>query len=279
MFQELENINTRPRPFEFYTAAELWTDEYISKQMLKYHLDEHVDAASRNLPFIERSVEWIVSHFGIGERMKIADFGCGPGLYTTRLARIGTDVTGIDFSPRSIQYAREVAAQEGLDIHYVHQNYLEFETDQRFDLVLMIYCDFCVLSPSQRKTLLGKFHEVLVSGGAVLLDVCSLSAFERMEEKAIYEANLLDGFWSPNRYYGFQNTFKYEDEKVSVDKYTIIEAGRTRTIYTWLQHFSPETLEREFAEVGFTVEELFSDVAGWPYDPTTEQFAVVARKS
>lgn len=59
----------------------------------------------------------------------------------------------------------------------------------------------------------------------------SLSAFEQKEEVAIYEVNQLDGFWSPNKYYGFLNTFKYDEEKVALDKYTIIELDRTREVY------------------------------------------------
>ena len=278
MFEELEDINSRPEPFEFYTASDLWTDEHTSGQMLKYHLNEDVDLSSRNAAFIDRSVEWIASYFNIGAGTKIADFGCGPGLYTTRLAQMQADVTGIDFSKRSIQYAREVAIREGLTIHYVNQNYLEFETDERFGLVLMIMCDFCVLSPVQRKKMLTKFHTFLEAGGFVLLDVYSLNAFEEREETALYEANLLDGFWSADKYYGFMNTFKYESEKVVLDKYTIIEAGRTRTIYNWFQHFSPETLEMEFAGCGFTIEEKFCDVAGAPFDSKADEFAVVARK-
>jgi hypothetical protein len=31
MFEELEKINIRPEPFEFYTASDLWTDEHTSK--------------------------------------------------------------------------------------------------------------------------------------------------------------------------------------------------------------------------------------------------------
>jgi hypothetical protein len=38
----------------------------------------------------------------------------------------------------SIEYAREVAASEHLNIIYVTQNYLEFETEERIDLVLLI---------------------------------------------------------------------------------------------------------------------------------------------
>ena len=277
MFDELEKINARPRPFEFYTAEDLWTDEYTSRQMLAFHLNENVDISSRNMPFINRSVEWIISRFQVGPKTKIADFGCGPGLYTAELALRHAQVTGIDFSKRSIQYAEETAARQGLSVQYICRNYLDFETEDRFDLILMIMCDFCALSPDQRKKMLTKFYTFLKPGGAVLLDVYSLPAFEKRQETAVYQANLLDGFWSPNKYYGFLNTFKYDREKVVLDKYTIIEPGRTRTIYNWLQYFSPETLSRELEENGFSVDGLYADAAGSPYNPNADEFAVVIK--
>ncbi len=80
MFGNLEKINHRPKPFEFYTAESLWTDEHISKEMLKYHLNEDVDLASRNRAFVDKSADWIISRFDIGAQTKICDFGCGPGL-------------------------------------------------------------------------------------------------------------------------------------------------------------------------------------------------------
>jgi 2-polyprenyl-3-methyl-5-hydroxy-6-metoxy-1,4-benzoquinol methylase len=227
MFEELEKINKRPEPFEFYTASDLWTDEYTSSQMLSYHLNEAVDLSSRNTEFINRSVEWIASRFNVGKDTSIADFGCGPGLYTTRLAKYQANVTGIDFSGRSIHYAKEIAASEQLSIRYVKQNYLEIETQDRFDIVLMIMCDFCALSPAQRKGILRKFHKILKTGGSVLLDVYSRMAFDQREEVATYEMNLLNGFWSPNKYYGFLNTFKYYNGKIVLDKYTIVESERT----------------------------------------------------
>lgn len=116
MFKELEKINQRPEPFEFYTAGDLWTDEYTSSQMLSYHLNESVDLSSRNPEFINRSVEWIASRFNVGKDTSIADFGCGPGLYTTRLAKYQANVTGIDFSDRSINYAKKIAAGEQLEL-------------------------------------------------------------------------------------------------------------------------------------------------------------------
>ncbi|MFC1679287.1 class I SAM-dependent methyltransferase [Elusimicrobiota bacterium] len=278
MFERLKEIHSRPRPFSVYTAKELWTDEYTSKQMLACHLNPKVDLSSWRSSFIVRSVKWIRSHFKVGPQTRIADFGCGPGLYAHALAKSGARVTGIDFSRRSIAYARRMAAQEKLDIDYVAADYLGFDTKDRFDLIMMIFCDFCVLSPKQRRALLRKFRRLLRPGGAVLMDVQSLAAFEKREKGAKCEENLLNGFWAPGKYFGFQNAFKYEKEKVALDKYTIVERKRTRTFYNWFQYYSPITLGKEFADCGLKLFERFGDVAGAPFDKRGDTFAVVARK-
>lgn len=279
MFNKLEEINVRPLPFQFYTAEELWTDEHNSKKMLEFHLNEAVDLSSRNKSFINRSVKWIVSHFSVDSNTSIADFGCGPGLYTTLFAENNADVTGIDFSSRSIQYAKKVADQKGLNIDYFQQNYLDFETEKRFDLITMIFCDYCALSQIQRKTLLAKFYSFLKPGGSILLDVHSINIYNSKEEVTLYERNQLDGFWSSEDYYGFLNTFKYDEDKVTLDKYTIIEKGRTRVVYNWLQYFNQDSLRGEFEKNGFEAQEFYSDVTGSTFSPYSPDMAVVARKN
>lgn len=278
MFKKLESINFRPRPFEFYTADELWTNEHTSEQMLRYHLNEEIDVSSRKGTFIDSSVEWISSHFNVTGQTRIADFGCGPGLYTTRLAKRNARVTGIDFSERSIGHAKEAAQREGLSIRYVNQNYLTYDTDESFDLIIMIMCDFCALSPKQRSGLLRKFRGLLNPGGSILLDVYSYAAFEKREECALYEVNSLNGFWAKEKYYGFLNTFKYEDEKVVLDKYTIVTDESTKTVYNWLQYFSLKALKQEFSNCGLKVVEHYADVAGGEFLQDGDEFAVVAQK-
>lgn len=276
MFDTLMEINQRPKPFEFYTAGELWTNEHTAQQMLQYHLNDDIEASSRKSTFIEKSCDWIAEYFNIAGK-KVIDFGCGPGLYTQRLAQKGAFVTGIDFSVNSINHARSKARESGLDIHYVVSDYLEFETDEKFDLITMIMCDFCALSPAQRKTLLGKFKEMLKPEGSILMDVYSLNGFEKKVESATYEKNQLFGFWSPNDYYAFVNTHKYEDEKVLLDKYTIIEANQPRRIvYNWLQHYSFEALQREFKQNNLTIRAKFANVAGEEFSPKLDEFAIIA---
>ena len=279
MYDELERINYRPKPFEYYTAKDLWTDEHTSKQMLQFHLNEVIDVSSRNRKFIEKSVKWIIKRFSINDRKNIADFGCSPGLYTTLFAQNGAKVTGIDFSKRSIEYAQKTAKENNLEIDYVNENYLVFETEKRFDLITMIMCDFCALSPVQRKELLEKFHRLLKTDGSILLDVYTMKAFNNRTEQTLYELNLSNGFWSPDKYYGFLNTFKYSNEQVILDKYTIVEKLRTRTIYNWLQYFSKESLTKEIERSGFSVVEVLADVAGNKYNAENEELAIVIQKA
>ena len=278
MFEFLQQVSRRPDPFSEYTARDLWNDPYIAEQMLAYHLDAAVDVASRNKNFLHRSAEWIVSHFELAPGASVVDFGCGPGLYAQRLSQSGLRVTGIDFSSNSIRYARETSEREGLDIEYIEADYLDFATDRRFDLVMMIMCDFCAMSPRQRAVMLDKFRSMLAPGGAILLDVYGVRMFDEREESTTYAPNLMAGFWSDAEYFGFMQTFKYQAARLLLDKYTIVERHRTRWIYNWFQCFTPQSLEGEFAEHDLQIAEYLGNVAGGSFDPEATEFAVVAHR-
>jgi SAM-dependent methyltransferase len=277
MFGELAEINKRPKPFEFYTASELWTNEYTSKKMLEFHLNDSIDSASRNISFIDRSVDWMVKHFDINSGSSIIDFGCGPGLYTSRFAKTGAKVTGIDFSQNSLNYAKKEASKNNLNINYICCDYLEFDSKEKYDLITMIMCDYTALSPSQRKKLLGIFHSLLKPDGSIILDVYSYNYFNETQEISTYEFNQPDKFWSADDYYCFVNKYKYEAEKLILEKYTIIEESGKRVIYNWFQCFDMESVRSEFAGSGLKIVDFFSDVAGKGFDIKSNEFAVVAK--
>ena len=79
-----------------------WNDPEFSRRMLDEHLSQAHDAASRRFEIIDKHVDWIHTHVLKGNPTRILDLGCGPGLYTNRLARLGHHCVGIDFSPASI---------------------------------------------------------------------------------------------------------------------------------------------------------------------------------
>jgi len=277
LFAELKRVVARPEPFSAYTADLLWADPHTSEKMLQFHLNPEIDVSSRRLSVVEESVEWMAERFGLRAGKRVIDFGCGPGLYASRFAAYGADVTGIDFSPASIRYARERASEDGQNISFQQANYLEFEPRGEFDLICMIMCDLCALSPNQRSAMLAKFSRLLASKGRIVLDVYSLEAFRQKQETVAFEENLLNGFWSPSPYFGFLASFKYEAECASLDKYTIVGEHTRREVFNWLQYFSPESLERALSEHGLALEAVLGDLAGHAYDPQSSEFAVVVK--
>src|SRR5699024_3803164 len=112
--------------------------------------------------------------------------------------------------------------------------------------------------------LLARVRYLLAPDGAFVFDVASLAAMADLEEVATYAPQLMNGFWASAPYYGFMNTFVYPDERVSLDRYEIVERHRTRTFWTWTQYFDPEALSAELADAGWQVAEVLGDVVGAP---------------
>lgn len=82
-----------------------WHDADFSRRMLREHLSQDHDAASRRYPQIDRAVAWIHEIVLGGRPSSILDLACGPGFYTHRFTGLGHTCIGIDFGPASIEYA------------------------------------------------------------------------------------------------------------------------------------------------------------------------------
>lgn len=278
LFEQLESTNARPRPFSDYTAEDLWADPHISEQMLRFHLDGDVALASRTTSFIKRSLRWVTQLASLNQssRPRVLDLGCGPGLYANRLALTGAEVVGVDFSERSIRHATD-SADPSASPTYLLGNYLEVDVPGTFDLILLAMCDYCALNPDQRRTLLRRVHTWLRPGGRFVFDVYGLQSLRDRDEGVIYSPNLMDGFWSSGPYHGFHRTFVYEDHALVLDKFDIIEAERSRSIYNWLQHFDVASITAELETCGLAVNGLFGDLTGAHAIADPREFCVVSQ--
>ena len=134
-----------------------WNDPDFSRRMLQEHLSQDHDHASRRFAIIDKHVGWIHSLL-LGRPARILDLGCGPGLYASRLARLGHECVGIDFSPASIAYAREQAQAENLRCTYLQQDIRVADYGAGYGLVLLIFGEFNVFSPIDARAILRKAH-------------------------------------------------------------------------------------------------------------------------
>ena len=275
MYELLQDIAQRPEPFSRYTAMELWTRPHLARQMLRFHLNQETDLASRRFEIIDQVVDWIDSQLHLSGK-RICDLGCGPGLYAQRFSNKGADVTGVDFSARSLEYADLKAKENDQLIHYIHADYLSDDLPTGFDIVTLIYTDLCVLSPEQRTILLGRMREMLNPDGQIVIDVAGMGLLTGKEECIRIEDCLMDGFWAEGDYVGIQRTFVYSEEHLSLDRYLIIEPNETWQIFNWMQHFTPESLQAELCHAGFAVVKMVGELTGKPLKIGGDFIGVIA---
>ena len=272
---DIYNVAGRPVLYDPGTSF-MWTDEYIGKQLLEVHLNPDVDLASRKDSTIRGTVEWILSRTGTVP-MDILDLGCGPGLYTERLAACGHRVTGVDISRISIEAARERALQRELDIKYINRDYLELEpVENGYDLVMMIYTDFGVLTPEGRAKLLKMVRGALKPGGLFILDVLNDRDMHGKIPPPGWESTE-KGFWREQPYLALSSSVYYEEEKVMLTRHIVADDERgIETYHFWTRFFSHDDLETLLKECGFADCTFHEDVlpAGTVWEGDNVTFCV-----
>lgn len=257
-------------------SATMWDDVHIAQQMLKAHLNPEVDGASRKHAFINRSVEWIEAQ--LTPNSTLLDLGCGPGLYCQPLSANGHRVTGVDFSKNSIAYAAANAQQAGLQIEYLYKDYLELAFDKRFDLVLLIFCDFGALSLANQQLLLGKINGLLAPGGKLIFDVFSPAYFEQYEEATSWNVQPA-GFWRPHPHLVLEQKLTYPAHMVTLEQYQLIDEHGMALYRNWNKCFTEAEITGLLHQHGFGNVGVYADVAGSPAHAHSETLGLVAEKS
>ena len=276
MFNELSKYLSKP---ELYApgTGNIWDDPHISETMLDCHLDPDYDSATRRHEFVDRSVEWIASIAPPSQYRFLLDLGCGPGIYAEHFYNAGYAVTGIDFSKRSIRYAEVQAALNKSDIEYFCQDYLTIDYTEKFDVVTLIYCDYAVLSASDRGVLLGKVYGALKPGGKFIVDVFT-HKMRRPEDRSWYFSEN-GGFYSSEPHLCLESVHQYDDDDRSQLWQNVVITDSSVTCYNiWDHFFNKEELVREVMHAGFSGSEVFGDIAGAVYSELGETICGVFTK-
>jgi SAM-dependent methyltransferase len=277
ILEQLITLQQKPLPFAPGEPL-FWDDPHISSQMLAAHLDLSNDAASRRPQTIDRSVKWLIETLCLQPGDSILDLGCGPGLYTSRLASAGMRVTGVDYSRRSIAYANQYADENNLNISYRYENYLELKDENLYDAALLIYGDFCTISLENRSKLLQNIHRALKPGGRFALDVSTCECRKSHGIRNKWSA-LESGFCKPGPHLLLEEGFAYPELSIWLDQFIVIEADGKVTVYrNWFQDYTLESITAELEQGGFQVEGFWSDLTGTAYTSSSEWIGLITQK-
>jgi len=108
------DVNGKFKPLHMFNPIRI---EYIT-----HKIKQHFKINAGNLNYLKG--------------LNILDIGCGGGLISEPMARLGGRVTGIDASEKNIKVAKIHAKKNELKINYLNKSPEELENKDKFDIIL-----------------------------------------------------------------------------------------------------------------------------------------------
>ncbi len=278
----LLNILQRTSPPEPWAEGDKipWHDPDFSRRMLREHLSQAHDAASRRTIIIDEHVEWIQREVLHDRASRVLDLGCGPGLYSSRLAQRGHTCVGIDFSPASIEYAREVAQSQQLACEYRLADLRQAEYGTGYDLAMFIFGELNPFRPAEAQRILSKAYATLNEGGRLLLEVSMFAAVQRQGHQRATWYTLEQGLFSDRPHMCLFESFWHEAQAVAIERFYIIDAetGEVTQHSISSQAYTDEQYRQLVQSAGFTDLTFYPSLIGQPDERQKDFITIVAQK-
>ena len=119
MFMNTSTFKNKKDPFNQLSGE--WWDENGKFQSLHVFSDIRVQFINRVVSKYKNSNKTYAL-----DKLKCLDIGCGGGLLSERMARLGALVTGIDITKSSIEVAKIHSLNSGLSINYINTDVSSF---------------------------------------------------------------------------------------------------------------------------------------------------------
>jgi len=255
-----------------------WNEKAFSERMLAEHLTQEHDLASRKSETVDAHVEWIHEKIFQGKPSKVLDLGCGPGLYLSRLEELGHECTGIDFSPASVAYAKELCSKSEVILGDVR----EVDFGQGYDFAMMLYSELNVFSPEDCRQILGKVYQALRPGGTLIVEVALLEALKAaaMSPPTWYRSSLggLSALFSDKPHVTLVENRWFEEALVSLTDFWVMEE-KTMHYRSTTQGYTDEKYRTLLQECGLKGVTFHGDFGRELSKDSTLQVITASRES
>ena len=142
-----------------------WYDEFFKEDYLKIYLPFLTEERTKT------DVDFIIDVLGLSPGSKILDLACGFGRHTIPLAKMGYDMTGLDYTEKFIQMAEEKAKEENLQIEFLVGDMRKIPFENHFAGVISYYTSFGFFSDEENFEVLKGVSKALKREGKFLLDI------------------------------------------------------------------------------------------------------------
>lgn len=270
----------RPEPWAFGGNLP-WDEPAFSERMLREHLDQAHGAASRVLEERQLQLDWFWSTLGMDGEMAVCDLTCGPGLYATELARRGCTVTGVDFGPAAVAYARDLAEEMGVSDRCTFiQDDIRTVTlpPASFDVVLLIYGQLAVFTKDEAASLLEKAATALKPGGSIVIELLNQDRVDKTTSNWWFTDDT--GLWGDTPFLHLGERFWDDDQELSYERFHILhlESGDYTEVHLCDQSYSIAAMQTMLHTAGFAHVDVYPRWAGLPIYDADEWIIYVGKK-
>ena len=257
-----------------------WHEPAFSERMLREHLSQEHDRASRRFETIDQHVSWIHGHVLGGTAARVLDLGCGPGFYTARLARLGHRCVGIDFSPASVSHARSQAEREALACEYRLEDLRGADFSAGFDLVLLTFGEFNTFAPSDAKALLAAARGALAPSGALVVEAHSEERVRSIGAQPPTWLATRQSVFSDDPHLYLKECAWHPESQAATEQYFVVSLRSAETIryVSTTQAYSDAEYLELLRDAGFPKTEHHASLAGNSAEADEGLFVLVARK-
>ena len=274
-------IHRTPAPAPWAEGDKIpWHDPDFSRRMLREHLSQAHDAASRRSIIIDEHVAWIHRAVLHNRSSRVLDLGCGPGLYSSRLAQRGHTCVGIDFGPASIAYARDCAQAQQLACDYRLADVRHADYGTGYDLAMFVFGEPNVFRPEELQHILRKAHTALNEGGRLLLEVHTPEVVQRLGHQRTTWYTLEQGLFSDRPHLVLFESFWDDAQRVAIERFYIVDAetGEVMPHTSSMQAYTDEQYRYALQIAGLTDITFYPSLIGAPDERQPDLIAIVARK-
>jgi ubiquinone/menaquinone biosynthesis C-methylase UbiE len=249
--------------------------------MLREHLDQSHGAASRVADERKIQVDWLWNRLELQPGAKLLDATCGPGLYALEFAKRGCHVTGIDFGPASIRYAKEIVEREGVaeQCTFIQQDVRQMGvTKESFDAALFIYGQLAVFKREEARALLTNIVQALKPGSKLCVELLNQERVDKKHSTWWFTDD--KGLWSDQPFLHLGERYWDEAEEISIERFHTIhlETGQMDEVILCDQTYTVETMVEMMKKVGFDMVESYPGWDGLPLYDAGEWVVHVAKK-
>ncbi len=272
------DIISRPPPQPWAEGDKIpWHDPAFSQRMLQVHLSQDNDWASRRGSVIAKQVDWIHTGLLQGQPTTVLDLGCGPGLYTSRLAALGHTCTGIDFSPASINYARE---HGNGGCQYIQGDLRQAEYGEGYGLAMLIFGEFNVFTRTCAQMILSKTYAALKPGGLLVLEAHTFDCVKRIGLQGRSWYSSPGGLWSDQPHLCLNENSWDEPTQQTTERYYIVDADNceVQRYASTMQAYRRDGYKALLTEAGFRQVTFHQSLTGEEYERMDDLLVIVAVK-